>query len=194
MKQELWNKLKTTNKLLLQDLIESLENYKKTTIQQYVNILYKAKYLTATNTTTRGLTLKSEMILIKDTGDIAPTFYKGILRDKNSLEEIKIYKDKDYKTKDTYLKYYLQAIIELNKEEVLNSTLVNKFKEICPKIKDESTTSYTKVIRYMNKLIEKGYLLKQEASGRSFYLQIDLEKINELYQKCKNLNTYNILF
>ncbi|WP_152633253.1 hypothetical protein [Aliarcobacter butzleri] len=193
MKQEIWDKLKTTNKLVLKDIIESLQNYKKTTIQQYVNILYKAKYLTATNTTTRGLTLKSEITLIKDTGDIAPTFYKGTLRDKNSLEEIKINKDKDYTTKDTYLKYYLQAIIELNQDEVLNSTLVNKFKEICPKIDDDSKTSYTKVVRYMNRLIEKQYISKQEVSGRSFYLHFDLEKINELYQKCKNLNTYNIL-
>ncbi|WP_418181372.1 hypothetical protein ACNSOL_11775 (plasmid) [Aliarcobacter lanthieri] len=193
MKQEIWNKLKKTNKLLLQDLIDSLTDYKKTTIQQYTNILYKAKYLTATNTTKRGLTLKSEITLIKNTGDIAPTFYKGILRDKNSLEEIQIHKDKDYTTKDTYLKYYLQAIIELNKEEVLNSILVNKFKEICPKIEDDDITSYSKVKRHMNKLIKKGYVFKQEVSGRSFYLHFDLKKINELYQKCKNLNTYNIL-
>lgn len=45
----------------------------------------------------------------------------------------------------------------------------------------------------MKKLIEKEYILKQEVSGRSFYLHFNLEKINELYQKCKNLNTYNIL-
>lgn len=196
MKQEIWNKLvvlETTDKLVLQNLIESLKDYKKETIKQYLNVLYKAKYLTATNTTTRGLTLKSEITLVKNTGSIAPTFYKGILRDKNSLEEIQIHKDKDYKTKDTYLKYYLQAIIELNQEEVLNSNLINKFKEICPKVDNESNSSYTKVVRYMNKLIKKGYINKQEVQGRSFYLHFDLEKIKELYQKCKNLNSYNIL-
>lgn len=196
MKQEIWNKLgtlETTDKLVLQDLIESLEDYKKETIKQYLNVLYKAKYIAATNVTSRGLTLNSEITLVKNTGSIAPTFYKGVLRDKNSLDEIQIHKDKDYKIKDTYLKYYLQAIVELNQDEVLNSILINKFKEICPKIDDENKSAYTKVTRYMKKLIEKEYITKQEVSGRSFYLHFNLEKINELYQKCKNLNTYNIL-
>lgn len=196
MKQEIWDKLvalETTDKLVLQNLIESLKDYKKETIKQYLNVLYKAKYVAATNVTTRGLTLKSEITLVKNTGPIAPTFYKGVLRDKNSLEELQIHKDKDYKTKDTYLKYYLQAIIELNQDEVLNSILINKFKEICPKIDDENKAAYTKVTRYMKRLIEKQYISKQEVSGRSFYLHFDLQKINELYQKCKNLNTHNIL-
>lgn len=51
MKHEIWNKLGTlgtTDKLVLQDLIESLEDYKKETIKQYLNVLYKAKYITAT--------------------------------------------------------------------------------------------------------------------------------------------------
>lgn len=195
MKQEIWNKLRESKSVVLEDMINSFveQEIKKETIKQYLNALYKAKYITASNTTTRGLTLKSKLKLIKNTGVIAPTFYKGVLRDKNSLKEIQIYKDKDYKTKDTYLKYYLQAIVELNQEEVLNSVLISKFKEICPKIDDDNTSSYTKVVRYMKKLIEKEYILKQEVSGRSFYLHFDLPKIHELYKKCKNLNTYNIL-
>lgn len=195
MKQEIWDKLRENKNLLIQDIVSCFLDLeiKKETVKQYLSVLYKAKYITATNTTTRGLTLKSEIILVKNTGAIAPTFYKGILRDKNSLEEIQIHKDKDYKTKDTYLKYYLQAIVELNQDEILNNVLINKFKEICPKIEDDNKSAYTKVTRYMKKLIEKEYIIKQEVSGRSFYLHFDLKKINELYQKCKNLNTYNIL-
>ena len=195
MKQEIWDKLRENKNLLIQDIVSCFLDLeiKKETVKQYLSVLYKAKYITATNTTTRGLTLKSEIILVKNTGASAPTFYKGILRDKNSLEEIQIHKDKDYKTKDTYLKYYLQAIVELNQDEILNNVLINKFKEICPKIEDDNKSAYTKVTRYMKKLIEKEYIIKQEVSGRSFYLHFDLKKINELYQKCKNLNTYNIL-
>jgi predicted transcriptional regulator len=195
MKQKIWNKLRENKIIIVKDIINSFLDFeiKKETVKQYLNALYKAKYIIASNATQRGLTLKSEITLVKNTGAIAPTFYKGILRDKNSLEEIQIHKDKDYKTKNTYLKYYLQAIVELNKEEVLNSILINKFKEICPKIEDDNKSTYTKVTRYMKKLIEKEYIIKQEVSGRSFYLQFDLKKTNELYQKCKNLNTYNIL-
>lgn len=193
MKQKVWNFLRTNKNKNVKEIIIEFKEYKKETIKQYLNILYKAKYLTATNTTTRGLSQNSKLFLKKDTGEIAPTFYKGVFRDKNILKEIKIYKDKDYKTKDTYLKYYLQAIVELNEDEVLNSVLVSKFKELCPQINEDDKNVYSKIIRYLNKLIEKGFIIKNESSNRSFYLQIDLLKVRTLYKQCNNLNFYNLL-
>jgi len=195
LKKNIWEFLiKNEKSIQVQDLYNNFTNYKNTTIKQYLNALYKANYLKATDTTNRGLKNISKIKLIKRTGNVAPRYSKGVLRDLNTLEEFVISKDKTYKRTETYLKFYLQAIIELNKEEALNSEIVNKFKEICPSINEDDKKAASKIKRYRDQLLEKRVMIKSGDSFRnSYYLQINLEKIKFLYKKCKEINTYNIL-
>jgi hypothetical protein len=194
LKNKIWELLKDNKSKSVDDIYNNLNDYNPVTIKQYLNALYKAKYLNAKNITTRGLKNNSSIKLIKNTGSIAPTYSKGVLRDLNTLEEFIISKDKTYKKTETYLKFYLQAIVELNKEEALNSEIVNKFKEICPSIDEDDKKAASKIKRYRDQLLEKGAIIKSGDKFRnSCYLQINLKQIKFLYNKCKNINTYNIL-
>jgi hypothetical protein len=194
LKNEIWELLKDNQNKRVDDIYHNLTDYNPATIKQYLNALYKAKYLNAKNTTTKGLKNSSTIKLIKNTGSVAPAYSKGVLRDLNTFQEFTISKDKQYKKTETYLKYYLQAIIELNKEEVLNSEIVNKFKEVCPSINEDDKTAGTKVKRYRDKLMKKGLFVKSNESYRnSKYLQLNLKEIKTLYKKSKKINMYNIL-
>ena len=124
--------------------------------------------------------------------EVITTFSNGILTDNNTLETIKIYDNKKKSEFKSVLKIYLQAILELNKEELRGSEINKKAKEIWEKnTKQELTYDFSTATRkYRNLLVEKKILLKTGDTIRNSPLfLVNFQEAKKLLETIKDKNT-----
>lgn len=196
IQQQIWNYLKDNMITTKQELIVNL-NIKEQTVAQYISALYKANYLIYCLTSKRPF-VGDKFKIIKHTGDKAPLFDKGLLKDFNTKEEIKISKStklnkQEYKYQGSILKDVLDSFLEVNKEEVylgeVSKIYMTKTKDLKTKYGNSFLKRWVKKLENTNAITPTGNTYR---NSKIYF--IDLKKIKEIRTKLDDVIDYNLLF
>jgi len=157
-------------------------------ISNYIRALYNAKYIKVDINNDIRIYHTNKIKLIKNTGAIAPQFYRGILTDFNSCEEHKIFKFNGswYNTKNhKNLIPIVEALLKLEKKEVYQ-------KEIYQKAGFLNPTAFS---RWLPRLLDSKVLLKTEESYRnSPVFIVDLERVEILLKNLHEFRNFELAF
>lgn len=196
VQQQIWRYLKDNKIATKQELIVNL-NIKQQTVVQYIGALYKANYLIYCLTSKRPF-IGDKFKLIKYTGFKAPLFNKGLLKDFNIKEEIKISKStklekQEYKYQGSILKDVLDSFLEVDKEEIylgeISKIYMTKTKDLKTKYGNSFLKRWVKKLENINAIVPTGNTYRNS----KIYL-IDLKKIKDIRTKLDNVIDYNLLF
>jgi len=194
--QKIWNYLKD-NRITTKQEINIKLNIKKETVAQYISALYKANYLIYCLTSKRPF-IGDKFKFIKFTGEKAPIFNKGILKDFNTKEEVKISKStrlekQEYKYQGSILKDILDSFLEVNKEEVylgeISKVFISKREDLKTKYGNSFLKRWVEKLENINAISYTGNTYRNS----KIYL-VDLNKIKEIRIKLNTIIDYNLLF
>eukprot|EP01156_Anaeramoeba_ignava_P021271 Anaeramoba_ignava/c18599_g1_i3.p1 GENE.c18599_g1_i3~~c18599_g1_i3.p1 ORF type:complete len:200 (-),score=4.54 c18599_g1_i3:112-711(-) len=193
--QQIWNYLKDNRATTKQEINIKL-NIKKEVVAQYISALYKANYLIYCLSSKRPF-IGDKFKLIKYTGNKAPLFNKGILKDFNTKEEIKISKStrlekQEYKYQGSILKDILDSFLEVDKKEVylgeISKIFISKREDLKTKYGNSFLKRWVEKLEKINAIAYTGNTYRNS----KIYL-IDLEKTREIRSKLDAVIDYNLV-
>jgi hypothetical protein len=194
--QRIWKYLlknNTTSNLKIE--IRTEVNIKS--IKPYVKALFDAGYIIRCIYSKRFFN-KDTFKLIKYTGDKAPIFSNGFLRDVNTQEEIKSsnYKRDIDTQKELILTNLIDSLVELNKDKILVSELAKIVKEKSKNINNLKTFCYGSGLKKWLDKLEKEEAIKftGERFRNSKIFTVNLSKIKTIKDELKNLKDHNFVF
>lgn len=186
-KKKIWDYLQINKEFTLKELVDKTHT-SYLNARKYLNILKKANYL---NHDRERIGDNDKILCVKHTGKNHPTYSNGTLSDSNTNKQYEIHKDKSKSKFKSVLKFYLQAILNLNKEEIVSSEINNEFFNLWGYEDDAKTKVSSATAKYKKLLIEKGYMKESGNFYRnSSILLINLLKINEYYLEIKDKKIY----
>ena len=184
MRKAVWSLLQkgetTVNKL------HKETKYNIIRISNYIRVLYNTGYIEAETPHTK--ILHSTIIkLTNNTGAEAPAFYRGILTDYNTIEEIVVqeYKGKPYTTKKhKNLIPIVEALLKIGEKKIVNMDLVEKLGK-----------GHTPLNRWKPILLEFSVLQDTGEEVRNSRLfNVDLEKVERLLSLLHKYRNHKLAF